>query len=289
VPRTFVSVRPKCAWSIAVLAAGISLAQQSVLHIKVLAGDGVQYAGGAHAKPLTVEVTDATGRPIAGARVSFQVPAEGASGVFAKGLQTDIAVTDSNGHATEHGLQLNRIPGSFSIRITAAKEQSRAGIIARESISGQNQPESADRKTPPPAGKEPDAAPAPEHATKPAPPVTVPGTSAIGPVKVAAHQPDAPAASARAANEPAHGIPTIIVTQKSSKAVTEIGPNTGHKTHKKWIWIGLAAAGGAGAAFADRSLGGAGTHGASTGATTPGGLPTGSISIGTPTITIGKP
>ncbi len=154
--RTFKPVRVKCAWTLMFIAACLVVAQDSVLHIKVVTGDGAQHSPGAHAKPLTVEVTDATGRPVAGARVSFQVPGEGPGGVFANGLRTEIAITDSSGHATAHGLQLNRTEGTFAIRITAAKEQARAGTIARQSIGNADaQIESADRKAPTPAATQP--------------------------------------------------------------------------------------------------------------------------------------
>ena len=147
--KTLQTARVKCAWTMVCIVASLAIAQDSALHIKVVAGDGVQNAAGSHGKPLTVEVTDATGRPVAGARVSFQVPEEGPGGLFANGLRTDIAITDSNGRATEHGLQLNRVAGSVAIRITAAKEQQRAGTIARQFIgNAETAAESADRKAP---------------------------------------------------------------------------------------------------------------------------------------------
>jgi hypothetical protein len=289
-PKTFQSAHAKCAWTMLCIVASLAVAQDSVLHIKVVTGDGAQHSAGAHGKPLTVEVTDATGRPVAGARVSFQVPEEGPGGLFANGLRTDIAITDSNGRATEHGLQLNRTAGSFAIRITAAKEQQRAGTIARQSIGSAGTPtESADRKTSVPASQEPAATPAPvtqRPAAQP-PTITVPGATATGPVKVAAQQAP-PALTVKTAAELPHGVPTIIVTQKSSKSITEVGADSPHKSHKKWVWIGLLAAGGAGAFFAEKSIGAGASHGDTTGAATAAGSSSG-VTIGTPTITIGKP
>ncbi len=273
------------------IAACLGVAQDSVLHIKLVAGDGATYALGAHAKPLTVEVTDSTGRPVAGARVSFQVPEEGPGGQFPNGLRTDIAITDSNGRATGHGLQLNRTAGSFAIRITAAKEQARAGTIAREIIGNADaQLGSADRKaqSTPPAAKqsEPAPAPPPQRPSTPPPAITMPGTTATSPVKLAAAQPPPPAAqTVRTIVEPPQGVPTIIVTQKSAKSVAEIGADGAHRSHK-WLWVALVAAGGAGAAFAASSL--SRGHSA-TSAATAAGLSSPAISIGTPTITIGQP
>ena len=286
--KTLQPAHVMCACAIVFILASLATAQDSVLHIKVVAGDGAQHAAGAHAKPLTVEVTDAAGRPVAGARVSFQVPEEGPGGVFAGGLRTDIAITDSNGRATGHGLQLNRVAGSFALRITAAKEQQRAGTIARQSIGNADAAtESADRKAPAAATKEPAPAPATQRPAAPPPTTTVPGTTATGPVKVAAQQtPLAPAI--KTTIEPPHGVPTIIVAEKSSKSITEVGADSPHRSHKKLIWIGLLAAGGAGAFFAEKTIGASASHNETTGAATAAGLSAG-VTIGTPTITIGKP
>jgi hypothetical protein len=114
----------------------VAIAQVASLQIKVLEGEGAAHPAGAHiSRPLTVQVTDDTGQPVAGAAVSFQLPPEGASGVFSNGLRTDLAITDAAGRATVHSIQLNRNSGQFRIRITAVKEQARAGIISLQYIS----------------------------------------------------------------------------------------------------------------------------------------------------------
>jgi hypothetical protein len=306
VTKTFKTERRTCVWTVALLLAYIAAAQDAVLHIKIVAGDGVAHPPGSHVgKPLTVEVTDATGQPVAGARVSFQVPEEGPGGLFPNGLRTDLATTDSNGRATVRGLQLNRIAGSFNVRITAAKEQARAGTVARLSIGGAGDPvESADRKTAAPtvpAKTEPaaaaaaapvqapvsnqKAAAAPKQSAPATPTVTMPGATSKAPVQVAAQL--QPSASETKTSAPLPGtVPTIIVTQKSSQSATEIGG--GGKSHKKWIWIGLLAAGGAGAAFAASSLAASAAH---TSAGNAAGIAAGlssAVTIGSPTITIGK-
>jgi len=110
-------------------------AQVSVLQIKVIEGEGgVHPAGARVAHPITVEVTDEAGKPVAGAAVSFQLPPDGPSGLFSNGLRTDLALTDSNGHASLHAMQLNRTAGQFRMRITAVKEQARAGIVSMQYI-----------------------------------------------------------------------------------------------------------------------------------------------------------
>jgi hypothetical protein len=112
-------------------------AQIAILQIRVVEGEGAVYAPGSRStRPLTVEVTDETGKPVEGAAVSFHLPDNGPGGIFANGMRTEVAVTDSHGHASLHGLQLNRAPGRFMILIVAAKEQARAGMASFQYIAG---------------------------------------------------------------------------------------------------------------------------------------------------------
>lgn len=92
-------------------------------------------AGGRAGKPLTVQVTDETGHAVMGAAVSFHFPEQGSSGIFVNGLRTDVVISDAAGRATVRGFQLNQSPGSFQIRITAAKDQARAGIVSTQFVS----------------------------------------------------------------------------------------------------------------------------------------------------------
>jgi len=86
-------------------------------------------------RPLTVEVTDETGKPVAGAAVSFHLSPDGPGGTFLNGLRTEVATTDSRGRAALHGLQVNRVPGKFEIRIVASKEQARAGAMSSQYVA----------------------------------------------------------------------------------------------------------------------------------------------------------
>ena len=83
-----------------------------------------------------MQVTDDLGRAVAGAAVSFRLPEEGPGGLFSNKLRTEVAISDANGRAGVRNLQLNRTPGAFHIRITAAKDQARAGTLARQFIEG---------------------------------------------------------------------------------------------------------------------------------------------------------
>ena len=114
----------------------LAVAQVAVLHIQVIEGEGaVNAAGARNARPLTVQVTDETGKPVEAASVSFHLPDEGPGGTFGNGLRTDVTVTDSSGRANLHTMLLNRTPGRFAIRIVASKEQARAGIMSFQYIS----------------------------------------------------------------------------------------------------------------------------------------------------------
>jgi hypothetical protein len=116
--------------------AHLAAAQVAVLHIQVLEGEGAVNAAGAHnSRPLAVEVTDETGKPVEGASVSFHLPEEGPGGTFGNGLRTDVTITDARGRANLHTLTVNRTPGRFSIRIVASKEQARAGMVTFQYIA----------------------------------------------------------------------------------------------------------------------------------------------------------
>ena len=111
-------------------------AQVGTLQIQIIEGEGGVYAPGARStRPLTVEVTDETGRPVPRAAVSFHFPDDGPGGVFANGLRTDVVTTDDRGRATLRVWQLNRVPGRFQIRITASKEQATAGVVSFQYIA----------------------------------------------------------------------------------------------------------------------------------------------------------
>lgn len=239
----------------------------TALRITIVAGDGEKYSEGAHAnKPLVIQVTDGLGHPVEGVRVSFQLPEEGPGGTFSNGLRTDLAITDASGRANVRALQINRIPGQFTIRITAAKEQARAGVVVNQWVRGV-----------------PNAAGAVQ--LKPAQVSSGASTATAAPAKNAASLPSsrtAPATLASGAGaqpRPAR-VATIIITDNAPRRGAKA--SAGRKSHKKWVWLGILAAGGAAGAFAGSNSGASSAaHGSS------GAMP--SVTIGGPTISIGKP
>jgi len=264
----FRAVRITCVWALALVVLSVVPARNAALRITIVAGDGEKYAEGVHAnKPLIVQVTDGTGQPVEGARVSFQLPEEGPGGTFLNGLRTDLAITDASGRANVRGLQINRIPGQFTIRITAAKEQARAGVMVNQSIYGG-----------------PNATGAVQP--KPAPLSSAASPTRVAPAKIAVTLPSSGTASAISASgagaqaKPAP-VATIIIRDKTAGHDTKA--SAGHHSHKKWVWLGILAAGGAAGAFAGSNSGASSAaHGPATGATP-------SVTIGAPTINIGKP
>jgi hypothetical protein len=309
------TARSMCVWTavLAVLAAQSLSAQDLasndvVLHIVVVSGEGAMHAPGEHvAKPVTVQVTDGTGRPVEGARVSFQVPPEGPGGVFSSGLATDLAITDASGRATVRSLQLNRTAGRCLIRVTAAKERARAGIVLQQYINDPSSArDSADRTGPvvPEKVVVPEKASlaarlhvAPPQQPKPTP-LEMPPASPLPPKKAeeskaltALIQPSKSAVQLDEDTVPPKlaRIPTIILTQGSGKPVPAAMISRGYtaqksKSHKKWIWIGILAAGGVGGAFAGSSMAAAAVHNSASAAAI-----AAPVTIGTPTISIGKP
>jgi len=118
------------------LGAAAALAQVAILQIRVIEGEGaVHLPGSRSTRPITVEITEETGKPVSGAAVSFHLPEEGPGGAFVNGLRTEVVIADAHGRASLHGLLANRLPGRFQIRILASKEQARAGTVSFQYVA----------------------------------------------------------------------------------------------------------------------------------------------------------
>jgi hypothetical protein len=114
----------------------LATAQVAILHIQVIEGEGaINMPGSRIAHPLTVEITDETGKPVEGAAVSFHLPEDGPGGTFSNGLRTDVTLTDARGRASLRTLLVNRAPGRLPIRVVASKEQARAGMVSFQYIA----------------------------------------------------------------------------------------------------------------------------------------------------------
>jgi hypothetical protein len=118
-----------------------SVRAAAILQIRVVEGEGAVYAAGSRAtRGITVQVTDETGRPVEGAAVSFRLPESGPGGTFSGGLTSEISVTGADGRASIFGMRWNAEPGPVELRITAAKEKARAGMVTSVYISDKAAP-----------------------------------------------------------------------------------------------------------------------------------------------------
>ncbi|HUB79022.1 MAG TPA: carboxypeptidase-like regulatory domain-containing protein [Bryobacteraceae bacterium] len=95
--------------------------QAAAIHIDVTEGEGALNSIRMHrAHDPVVRVTDAAGAPVAGATVTFHLPATGPSATLPDGGVTSTVQTDSQGIAEAHGLRPNSRAGEFQIRVTAS-------------------------------------------------------------------------------------------------------------------------------------------------------------------------
>jgi len=121
-----------------VLALAAPIHAAAILQIRVVEGEGAVYAVGSRAtRGVTVQVTDETGKPVAGAAVSFRLPDAGSGGTFNGGLKADVVLTGPDGRASIWGMRWNTTPGPVEIRITAMKDQARAGTVTSVYLSDQ--------------------------------------------------------------------------------------------------------------------------------------------------------
>lgn len=106
------------------------------LQVRVVEGDGAVYAIGSRAtRGIAVQVTDQANKPVEGASVSFRLPEAGPGGAFSTGSKMEIVTTQGDGRASVWGMQWNRSAGSFEVRITVVKGQTRAGIVCSQALS----------------------------------------------------------------------------------------------------------------------------------------------------------
>jgi hypothetical protein len=91
------------------------------LSVRVVQGEGaINSIRLRRAAEPAVQVLNSQGGPVAGATVTFLLPATGPSGTFqGQGLSLTMQ-TDAKGMATGRGLRPNRLAGQFRIRVTAS-------------------------------------------------------------------------------------------------------------------------------------------------------------------------
>lgn len=109
----------------------------SKLNLVIVEGDGaINNVRQRVTREPVVQVEDENRKPVAGAAVTFLLPNQGASGVFADGSRMLTVMTDENGRAVARGLKMNNNPGQMEIRVTASKSGlSTSGTITMTSVA----------------------------------------------------------------------------------------------------------------------------------------------------------
>lgn len=106
------------------------------LNLRVVEGEGQVYGTGSRAtRGIAVLVTDERGRPMPDVAVSFVLPPDGPSGVFASGNRNEVVTTRQDGQAVVWGMRWNKIAGTVEVKIMAMKEQVRAGVVSTQYLS----------------------------------------------------------------------------------------------------------------------------------------------------------
>ena len=121
------------------IGSGVGAAADTALVVNIIDGEGAfnDIRRGEVRTPV-VEVRDADGHPVAGAKVVFQLPDMGASATFADGSKMLIATSGEDGRASAPGLHPNHVEGSFVISVLASKDgqSGRAEIRQSNTLAG---------------------------------------------------------------------------------------------------------------------------------------------------------
>lgn len=103
------------------------------LRIYVLQGDNaINNTATRQATPPVVEVRDANDFPVAGATVTFELPASGPGAAFEGGRLQFSSVTGSRGQAAAAAMTPNDMEGPFSIKVTAELEERKGMAVVRQ-------------------------------------------------------------------------------------------------------------------------------------------------------------
>jgi len=210
------------------------------------------------AKGLSVQITDSTGAPVADAAVALRLPDDGPTGAFADGSHAAVSYTDRSGHAQLASVKWGDSPGVVAMRLTTVKGTAHAGILVEQIVE---QILTA-------------ASPGAVAASVPASSVPNPPL----PVAQLAAPPPASTAPAPAANHPLLPAAPPLKPEPTVSVTNTATAKASSHSHKKWIIIAAIAAGaGAGLAFAGK------------GKSSSSAPPASSLSIGSPTVSVGHP
>lgn len=108
------------------------------LKVVVLEGEGARNSipSGRGVAPI-VEVRDDQDKPVTGASVTFETPAEGASANFFGWLRTQTVKTDAKGTASASGYTPNAVNGKFQVKVTAVMgTKSGMAMVSQSNANG---------------------------------------------------------------------------------------------------------------------------------------------------------
>jgi hypothetical protein len=129
-----------CGGSLPSHAADDTLSAPLVMNLRTIEGNEAVHAAGSRSGiPITLQVSDSTGRAAAGVAVTFLMPADGPAGVFASGLSTEVLTSGKDGRVTLKGIRWGRESGRVRIRVTAMKDRSRAGTIVTQYVQARDE------------------------------------------------------------------------------------------------------------------------------------------------------
>ncbi len=233
------------------------------LQIRILDSDRPQLLlNSRQQKALSLQVTDETGNGVADAAVALRLPDTGATGTLPDGSHSAVAYTDAAGHTTISGIQWGNIAGPVTVRLTASKGSSHAGLLLEQTIGSTATLPAIPAALPAPIPvKAPLAAPSSFAVRTPLPPARL----------------DEPVSQQRLL--PGTGVAPL----EPSVSITTVGrlPSgqpSFHSGRAKWIIIAIVAAAGAGTAVALMGKGKTSSSSSSS-----------SVTIGAPSLSVGGP
>ncbi len=128
-----------CSGSLPIYTADDTLSSPLVINLRTIEGNEAVHTAGSRSRvPITLQVSDSTGRAAAGVAVTFLMPADGPAGVFASGLSTEVLTSGKDGRVTLKGIRWGRQTGRVRIRVTAMKNTSRAGTIVTQYVQARD-------------------------------------------------------------------------------------------------------------------------------------------------------
>ncbi|MBV9403773.1 MAG: hypothetical protein JO211_00405, partial [Acidobacteriaceae bacterium] len=120
------------------------------LQLRLVEREAAEVPPGSKAlKGFTVEVTDSAGTPVQDAAVAARFPDNGPSGVFADGTRALVVYTNASGRARISGIRWGETPGVVTLRVTATKGISHAGMLIEQTLGAAAIPRASSETRPP--------------------------------------------------------------------------------------------------------------------------------------------